>query len=535
MSERPSSPIVRAIAGQAFRDGRTRTLGFCYLFAAYAFAQPSGYRSTYPSFADRVAFARGFGANVGLRLMYGRPYDLTSVGGYTAWRVGGVLAVVAAAFGVVAAVRALRAEEESGRTELVLAGAVTRRSLHLAVAAAVSGGVLALWVAEFAGLVLGGVDAGGAAYLALAAAAVAAVFAGVGAVTSQLAPTRRTALALATISVALAFALRVLSDTVTGLSWLSWATPLGWVEQLRPLTGARPAVLLLPAALTAVLILVTARLAAGRDVGTGLLPVRDAADPDGRLLASPGTFAVRTQLASLLIWMLVMSAFSFLLGTVSNSISTADVPKDVERQLAKFGAGSILTPIGYLGFVFVILVVAVCAYACVQVGGARQEEAAQQLETTLAQPVARSRWLLGRLAVAAVSLAAVSLVAGLAAWAGARAAGIHVALPRLIEAGANSLPPAILFLGIAALAYAALPRASSTIAYGLLAVAFLWQIVGSLLQPPRWLLDITPFAHVAAVPAKPFGATAAAVMLALGAAAAAAALARFRYRDLVAQ
>jgi ABC-2 type transport system permease protein len=42
------------------------------------------------------------------------------VSGYTAWRVGGTLAIAAAAFGVLAAVRALRAEEDIGRMELVL-------------------------------------------------------------------------------------------------------------------------------------------------------------------------------------------------------------------------------------------------------------------------------------------------------------------------------------------------------------------------------------------------------------------------------
>ena len=63
-------------------------------------------------------------------------------------------------------------------------------------------------------------------------------------------------------------------------------------------------------------------------------------------------------------------------------------------------------------------------------------------------------------------------------------------------------------------------------------VAFLWQLVGSLLGAPKWLVEITPFAHVAAVPAQPFRAGAAAVMVAIGVVAAAAALPAFRRRDL---
>ena len=46
--------------------------------------------------------------NKAIRLFYGAPHDLLTVGGYTAWRVGGTLAIFAAAFGLLAAVRALR-------------------------------------------------------------------------------------------------------------------------------------------------------------------------------------------------------------------------------------------------------------------------------------------------------------------------------------------------------------------------------------------------------------------------------------------
>ena len=70
----------------------------------------------------------------------------------------------------------------------------------------------------------------------------------------------------------------------------------------------------------------------------------------------------------------------------------------------------------------------------------------------------------------------------------------------MLEAGANCLPVALLFLGIAALAYALVPRASAGIAYGLVRVAFLWNLFGSLLGAPKWLVELTPFAHVGLVP-----------------------------------
>ena len=120
-----------------------------------------------------------------------------TIGGYSAWRVGGTLAIVAAVFGVLAAVRALRAEEDSGRMELILAGPVIAADARTCAAmTAIAAGIVLLWVAMLAGYVIGGLPAGGSAYLALATTSVVAVFVGVGAVASQLAPTRRIALEL---------------------------------------------------------------------------------------------------------------------------------------------------------------------------------------------------------------------------------------------------------------------------------------------------------------------------------------------------
>ena len=182
---------------------------------------------------------------------------------------------------------------------------------------------------------------------------------------------------------------------------------------------------------------------------------------------------------------------------------------------------------------FIFFILAVSLFACAQVGAARQEESDERLEALLAQPVGRRGWLGGRLLLASISSAAISLVAGLLTWVGAASQGVHISLPRMLEAGANCLPVALLFLGIAALAYALLPRAGSGIVYGLVAVAFLWQLVGSLLGVPKWLVELTPFAHVGFVPSQPFRAADAAVMLAIGVLSALAALEVFRRRDLV--
>ena len=130
-----------ALIGRSFRDARTLTIVFTYLFAVYSFVQPVGYRRVYTTPASRAEFARSFGTNPGLRLLYGEPHNVAAVAGYTAWRVGGVLAIAAAVFGILATVRALRGEEDAGRTELVLAGIVTRRTVYLSAMAAIGAAI----------------------------------------------------------------------------------------------------------------------------------------------------------------------------------------------------------------------------------------------------------------------------------------------------------------------------------------------------------------------------------------------------------
>ena len=520
-----------AVARRALADSRTRTISFALLFAALSAANAVGYRKTYPTVADRLRFVHAFGDNKSVRLFYGVPHDLLTVGGYVAWRAGGTLSIFAAVWAMLAAVRAMRTEEDAGRQELVLSGIIGRGGAFVASLAAIAVGAAVLWFATFVGLVAARLPAGGSAYLALAVVAVVPVFVGVGALASQLAPNRRIALELGSGAVAAAFLLRVVADT-SSLTALRWATPLGWIEELRAFAGPRPQVLLLPLAASAILLGVALAIALRRDVGRGLLQARDDAKPRFGLLGSPTAQALRTERGSLLAWLLGTGAFAFVLGVIANSVSSAGLSKHVQQELAKLGAQAIATPSGYLGFTFLFFVLAISLFFCSQIAAARREESDQQLETLLALPVGRRSWLGGRLLLAAGAAAALALTAGLLAWAGAASQGAPVSAPAMLEAGANCLPTALLFLGIGALAFATVPRASVGIAYGLTSLAFVWELFAGLVGAPEWSLALSPFHHIGLIPAEPFRPTAAIVMLAIAAGTSAAALWAFGRRDL---
>jgi ABC-2 type transport system permease protein len=242
-----------------------------------------------------------------------------------------------------------RVRQGGGR--VVLAGIVSRRTVYLSAMAAIGAATLILWAAEFAGFAVGGLPVGGSAYLALATASVIPVFAGIGALASQIAPSRRIAAEISGGAVGLFFLLRVIADTVAGAGWLRWATPLGWTEEMRPFAGARPVVLLLPIVATALFLGVAARLGAARDVGSGLIRERTgAARACGCLLGNRA--ALRGQRDGLIAWAGGFAVFSFILGVVASSVSSSGIPASADRAIAKLGAGSVLTPSGYLALIF---------------------------------------------------------------------------------------------------------------------------------------------------------------------------------------
>lgn len=529
---KPSSGASSALIRRAFGDGRRRTISFALIFGIYAYVQPAAYASSYPTLAQRASFAHAFGSNAAVRMFYGAPSDLLTLGGYAAWRVAGTLSILAAAWGMLAAIRALRGEEDSGRTELVLAGPLTRGTLLIAAFSAAALGIIVLWAAELAGSLAGSLPLGGSALMASGTASVLAVFVGIGAVSSQLAGTRRGALELAGAAATVAFLLRVIADTGSGLGWLRWLTPLGWAENLRPLTGARPWVLVLPVAATALTLTLAAALAVRRDIGTGLLAARSRTRPRLWLLGSSTAQALRVELRTLLVWATCLSGFGVIIGALSSSTGNGAITPQMRREIARLGAGSIATPAGYLGLTMLFFILAVCVFACVQLAGARHEEAEGRLDTLLAEPLGRTRWLGGRVATAALAVVALSMLSSLGAWIGSVAVGSAVPLWKMAEAGLNFLPVAFLFLGIATVAYTVVPRAAGALSYGLLALAFLWQLVGSVANVPDWLRDATPFAHIGLVPAASVQLTAAVAMVAVAGSLLLAAMLAFQRRDL---
>ena len=132
--------------------------------------------------------------------LFGPAPQLQTVSGFTVFKISMTLMILGAVWGLLTSTRLLRGEEDSGRWDLLLCGQTTRRGATTQAIAGLGAGLVTLWAVTAVITVLSGLAverrtsrAGPSLYFALAMVATAAMFLAVGAVTSQLAATRRQA------------------------------------------------------------------------------------------------------------------------------------------------------------------------------------------------------------------------------------------------------------------------------------------------------------------------------------------------------
>ena len=520
------------------RAGRSALLWGAVIGASVALSA-SGYATTFPTLAARTTLARSFEHNPGLAALIGPGRHLDTVAGFTAWRTLLLIGAIGAVWGLLTATRLLRGEEDAGRWEILLAGQTTRRGAATQAILGLALGLAVLWATAAAIVVVDGwsdnvrFTTSSSLYLALALASPAAMFVAVGALASQLASTRRQANALSALVLGVAYLVRMAADSSASLAWLRWASPLGWLEELRPLTGSRPLAFVPIALLTIGAGSAAVALAGERDLGASALPAGDAAPPRTALLGSHIGLTIRLTRSNLVGWVGGLAISGLVFGLVAQSAANAvSGSATIERAIARIG-GDQGGAASYLGLTFVMAAALIAFAAAGQIGSTRAEEADGHLDNLLVRPVGRASWLAARLGVAAVLVIAAGAITGVTAWVGAATQNSGMTLGNLAEAGLNITPPALFTLGVGGLAFGLWPRRAPAVVYALVAWSFLIELIAAVVSTNRLLLDSSLLHHIAPAPAAAPDWAAAAWMVGLGVLAAVGGMAAFTRRDLV--
>lgn len=479
------------------RRERVRIPVYVIILAALIASTAAQSEQLYPTAASRADYVATVKGNPGLIAMVGPPYAVTSVGGDTAWQWGAFGAVVAALMSMFIVGRHTRGEEQSGRSELVRAS-VVGRDAPLAAALAVAAFAQVLMGAATALVMVGaGTPAEGSIVLGASLAGVGILFAGVAAVAVQVSQGTAGAYGLVGAVLGAAYAVRAAGDVGDGT--LSWLSPIGWAQAMRPYADERWWPLALLLVVTVVLIAVAFALLARRDDGAGLLVPRPGPPTAAPALSRPFGLAFRLQRAALLGWAVGLFFGGLSIGlTAQDADSILGDSEEVDELFAQ-AAGSLVD--NYLAVSLLSMALIGTGFAIAAVLKMRSEETSGRLEPLLATALARPRWAAGYIGVAALGTVVVLAASGLGAGiADAATSGDLGRLPLLIGSSVALAPAVWVLVGLAVALFGLLPRLVAA-AWGALAACYLAAFLGPLLGLPAWVMDASPFTHVPLLPA----------------------------------
>ena len=491
-------PLVR----HALRRDRVRLAVWVLALGGLTVYSAVGLDAIYPTAADRQGRAAVISSPAGVLLSGpGFGIDDYTLGAMLANELALTVMAAAAVMSVQLVVRHTRAEEESGRAELVRATVVGRRAqltAALLVAALADAGLV---VVLTAGLAASGLDPLDSLALAAGIGLTGLLFGAVGAVTAQLTPHARAASGAGLGVLAAAAVVRGVGDLLQqGGSALSWFSPIAWAQQMRSFVDLRWWPLTLSVVLLALLVLLAYRLVAVRDVGAGLVAPRPGPASAGPTLSTVVGLTARLLRGSAIGWAIALLLTGAVFGSLADDV--ADMVAGNDRLAAIVGAvGGAGAVDGFLAAAALYLGVATGAFAVGAVLRVRAEEETGRTEQVLASGVGRVRYLGGMLAVPVVASALLLVAGGLGTGlAGAAVSGDAGLVLDQLGAQLVHLPAVLVVAGVAAALVGGAPR-YAVLAWVVVAWTVLAGMFGALLGLPDGALDLSPFGWVPAVPA----------------------------------
>ena len=460
------------------------------------------------SHEDMLQEARLAAASPGIRML--GLASAANVGAYAMIRNFVLLAVLAALMSIFTVVRHTRQGEETGRSELLGAGAVGRHAELTAALIVTLVADAALAVALGVSMLLAGQPAGGSFAFGAAVGAVGVVFASVAAVTAQLSSSTRGASGAAAgvlgASFVVAGAANMAGDVDgTGVrvesAWPVWLSPIGWGQQMRPFAGDHWEVLLLCVPMVLLCVALAAVLTTRRDFGLGMVPQRQGHAHAPRTLRSAFGLAWRLQRGTLAGWCIAMLGFGLVMGGMVEQVQgvTGSGRDWYERvggsdQIVDAYRASMLQMAAMAAAVYVVQVL-------LRMAG---EEANGYLEPVLATATSRTRWAVAHALNAAMGAAVLLAVFSIgAAVAGAAVLGGTAEQLRTLLGAAMTQLPAVLAVAAAVFALVALlHRRAHAAAWAVIIASIL---AGPLFGPtfglPQWAQNLSPLTHAPKAPA----------------------------------
>jgi ABC-2 type transport system permease protein len=471
-------------------------------------------------------------ANPSLTAFFGPVFD-SSIGGITTWRIGGFGALFTGLLSVMALLRHTRAEEESGRRELLGSTAIGRQAPLVAAVLTTLLAGLAIGVVAAAGLTVSGQPSAGAMAFGASFTMTGWVFAGLAAVAAQLTDSARSARIIALSVLGASYLIRMLADAADAAAWAVWVTPIGWAQRVRPFAGDAWSVVGLAVAVAAALLGFAVVLSARRDVGAGLLPTRlgPPSGPPGR--GTPQALAWRLQRGVLMAWTVGFAAFGLVIGGITPGLADlVTTSPELSEIFDRLGGQRAITD-GFLAAVIGFYALAAAGYAIQAALRLRTEELELRAELVLATATSRHGWVASHAAFALLGPVVLMAAAGVATALtyGLGVGDVWGQVARLVGASLSHLPAIWVLAGLTLALFGLRPRLVG-LAWAVLTASFLITLLGAVLGLSQRLIDLSPFSHTPQLPGGPVSVVPLVWLVAVAAALAALGLGGAQRRDI---
>lgn len=478
--------------------------------------------------AEQAVLLETNGASIALQ---GPPDALDTFGGRYAFEIGAFSLAIVALMNILLIARHTRAEEESGRAELVRSASVGPWSALAAV------GIVALATNLILGLGTSGVfiaDGQAAGRSLLYGASMmfcGLLFAAIALIWVQVFEYGRAATGMSLAVLAVSFALRAVGDVRD--NWLSMLSPLGWVQAVNSFGEVVVWPFVVSVLAIAAAVGTAIALVVRRDVGAGLIQQRPGPATASPSLGTPLGFAWRLQRSTLLWWTLGSMFMGAIYGSVISAIDDFVEENEAMRDILE-GLGMSGDDLRD-GFITVILsMIAIIATAGViqSLLRPRGEEVAGRAEPVLAGAISRRTWLGSHMLLTALAAPVLMVAAGLGlSITDALVVGEFTDFTDTMLASLLRVPALWAIAGLGLMMYGRARRFSFGVwgVFALVAIIFLF---GDLLRLPDQVMNLSPIRHVTHLPGGDQSWISVSILCAIAAVAGAAGIAQFERRDL---
>lgn len=395
------------------------------------------------------------------------------------------------------AIRHTRSDEESGRYELIYGNGKGRyASITAAIAISLVGSFIS-GLLVFIMLGISGFSFSGSLLAGLTLCAVGLLFTGIGVLISQIFQDSGSARGIVFGLYFLTMVPMMINNTKGGNTFLVWLVPEAWFRITSPYGENNFSSLLIFIVLSVIPIVFAYYLLDNRDLGSGIF--KEKLGPEDSVeLKSPLALSFRQHKKTIIIWCLGMVFIGSAIGFIAPNIS-----ENISEMLMKMNSwGEAMSKLGNReGFIAVTIYMlglmgGTSVYGIATVLNLKKEESENYAEIMLAYPVSRIRWMSSYLIMAYAGSTIILLVLGAAVGLGwGYSTGDMSLVYKAIVMGLSKIPSTWVIIGIVALLYGWLPRASAVLSWVFLGlfivIEMFWEagIVG-------WsAMKLTPFSY----------------------------------------